>query len=114
MFTKENLTAAVKFWEPRRLVFNFALLAMVVAQIARHEVWGVFKDGGTLANLFLLGFIANVLFCLAYLPDLVLRFTDISESWKSRGRYIVLISGTIFSLIIAFFVMEDLTYYHKP
>src|SRR5215203_4869639 len=77
---------ALRYWEPRRLVFN-GVLALVV--LAHFIVWWPGSRAKLTFDLalgvFLLAVLANIAYCAAYLGDLFVQFSGLHEPWK-RGR----------------------------
>ena len=65
------LTDAIRFWEPRRLVYNFVLAAVVVVWLV--ATWPHFRVAFTMPSLLLLAvlaLLANFCYCAAYLVDI--------------------------------------------
>ncbi len=68
---RECLTNAIRYWEPRRVLYNLVLAVIVSV----HYAQGLpFSRTVLQFNLFLLLFalavLANVAYCAAYIPDL--------------------------------------------
>lgn len=103
---REYFTDAIRFWEPRRLLYNLALTIIVVA----YFVAGYPKSRSVLSidfalGLFLLAVAANVAYCAAYLADVFVQASGFRETWK-RARWVLFTIGTLFAAIIArFFAM---------
>lgn len=100
---------ALRYWEPRRLVYNAVLLAVV----AVHFVIGLPASKSLLAtdNLlgaFILAVLANVAYCAAYAVDLFVQFSGLQTSWPRR-RWIVLVVGTAFAAALTHFFAQGLT-----
>jgi hypothetical protein len=100
----EYVASGLRYWEPRRLVFDGVLLVVV----AGHFVlaWPGSRDRLTLdvvLGLFVLAVLANVAYCAAYLADLFLQFSRLEAAWK-WGRPILLAVGTAFAATIAHFL----------
>src|SRR5262245_17853143 len=92
----EFAAAALRYWEPRRLFYNLALAAVVVAHVA--SAWpqsGSLVTWDNLFVLFLLAVLANILYCVAYAVDLFVQFSTLREPW-ARRRWILLLTGTAF------------------
>ena len=67
---RDMATDALRYWEPRRLVYN-GVLALVVVGYFLAE-WPASKSSVTMdsvLHLFLLAVFANVLYCAAYVAD---------------------------------------------
>jgi len=100
----ESAAAAMRYWEPRRLIYNLALAAVVAAHFA--AAWPESRTSMTwdmLFGLFLLAVVANLLYCAAYGVDLFVQFSALRAEW-TRRRWIVLATGTAFAAAIAHFV----------
>jgi hypothetical protein len=100
----EFAAAALRYWEPRRLVFNLALTAVVAAHyFAAWPESRSFVNWDSFFVLFLLAVLANVLYCAAYVVDLFVQYSGLRAEWPRR-RWIVLLTGTAFAAAIAHFV----------
>lgn len=101
---KDALTDAVRYWEPRRLIYNGALALVVVAYF-----WIGFPGSKQRLNadlalvVFLLAVVANVAYCAAYLADVFMQFSGFREVWQ-RVRWVVLVIGTLFAAVITRFI----------
>jgi hypothetical protein len=97
-------TDAIKFWEPRRIVYNLTLTAIVVVYFAigypgsRTVISVDFCLG-----LFLLAVVANVAYCAAYIADIFAQASGFREVWQ-RYRNILFVIGTAFAGIITRFI----------
>lgn len=97
-------TDAIKFWEPRRIIYNLTLTAIVVVYFAigypgsRTVISVDFCLG-----LFLLAVVANVAYCAAYIADIFAQASGFREVWQ-RYRNILFVIGTVFAGIITRFI----------
>ena len=101
---------SVRFWEPRRLLYNGVLALVVLAWL--FVTWPHFRSVITLQSLLLLlvlGLIANVCYCAAYLIDLPLQLSSIGTVWK-RFRWGLWILGTIVAIVLANYWIADEIY----
>jgi hypothetical protein len=101
---------ALRFWEPRRILYNLALTA--VAAFCVVSTWPHFRPAFTLwslARLAVLALLANVCYSAAYLVDLPMQASDLREAWKRR-RWILLLGGTLFAMFIEFYWIGDEIY----
>jgi len=94
---------ALRYWEPRRLIYNGILVAVVAVDLAinwtvTHEV----PKFDAFLFLFFLAVLANVCYCAVYAVDLFVRFSGLEAAWK-KGRVVVLWVGTAFAGVIAHF-----------
>lgn len=101
-------TNGIRYWEPRRLFYNGVLAAVVVLYFAAGlpaSRQALSVDTGLM--LFHLAVIANVLYCLAYLPDVFVQLSSLRDAWL-RSRWILFLIGTAFAANIARFVSMHL------
>jgi hypothetical protein len=104
------LSDAVRFWEPRRILSNLVLAAVTATWII--ATWPHFRPAFTLAGLLqlgVLGVIANVLYCAAYLVDVPLQHTPFTALWKRR-RFILWIVGTLLAFLLTNYWIVDEIY----
>jgi hypothetical protein len=99
---RDALSNAIRYWEPRRLVYNLVLLLVVAAAFVARlpESLHVMRVDIILA-LFILAVLANILYCAAYVPDIALQFSSFRSAWL-RYRWLLLALGTLFASAIAF------------
>ena len=102
---REALTDAIRFWEPRRIIYNLVLAVVV----AIHAVLSWFGPGPVpeitsdpLLSLFLLAVLANVAYCAAYVPDIPAQLSGFRLQWL-RVRFAVFLVGLAFAAILAHF-----------
>jgi hypothetical protein len=94
---------ALRYWEPRRLLYNAALGAVVVGHMAvRWPDILEYLSLNLLLFLFLLGVLANVCYCAVYAVDLFVRFSGLEAAWH-KSRPLVLLIGTAFAGVITHF-----------
>ena len=101
---------SIRFWEPRRLVYNLVLFAVCVAWVALS--WPHFRPAftwSTVPPLTALAVIANVCFCAAYLVDLPLQHSSAGDAWRRR-RWVLWLVGTIFAILLANYWIVDEIY----
>ena len=100
---KDLVTDSVRYWEKRRILYNLVLAAVVAILYSMNakEIRNI--DSGTILGTFLLAVIANVLYCAAYIPDLLLQLSDYRDIWR-KWRVILFGIGTLFAGIITSFV----------
>jgi len=99
---REALTTSIRYWEPRRLVYNAALILVVVGAFVAG--WPGSKDAihvETVLLAFVLAVLANVAYCAAYVPDLFLQYSSFREAWL-RGRWVLLLVGTLMACAITY------------
>lgn len=95
------ITSAVKYWEPRRLLYNAVLLVVVVANYYNRTP-GLRSPltFATFEGMFVLAVIANVAYCAAYLPDVFMQLSQVRETWL-RFRWSLLVVGLGFAAVLA-------------
>ena len=100
---RDILTTAVRYWELRRLVYNAALAAVVIACFVAE--WPDAKQAlhfDSMLALFILAVLANVAYCAAYVPDIALQYSSLRETWL-RCRFLLLIVGILFAGAVTYF-----------
>ena len=103
-----HVADALRYWEPRRIIYNAALAAVVLG----HVLAGWPESRARLSvnvflGLFFLAVLANVCYCAVYLVDFFVQFSGLREAW-AKGRVAVLTVGTIFAAIIAHFFSTNM------
>jgi hypothetical protein len=103
---RENLTNAIRFWEPMRVAYNLALAAIVLIYFARS--YPASKEVVTVNGillLFLLAVLANVAYCAAYPVDVFAQASGYRELWR-KWRWVFFAIGLMFAgTITRFFSM---------
>jgi len=100
---RESLTAAIRYWEPRRVVYNIVLAAVVITYYelslpaSRHAL-----TTDHILVLFLLAVLANVAYCAAYIVDVFAQMSGFRELWMSV-RWIVFVVGVAFAAVLTRF-----------
>ena len=97
---REVITDALGNWEPRRIIFNLVLGAVVAgyffASWSRSSAT-VTLDG--LLGLFILAVLANVCYCAAYLGHAFVQGSGFQRAWQ-RWRWLLFVLGTTFAAAI--------------
>jgi hypothetical protein len=107
---RESLADAIRFWEPRRLVYNLVLTTVVVVWFA--ATWPHFRGAMTLSSLLLfsvLALLANACYCVAYFVDIPLQRSSLRLVWRRR-RWGLWLAGTLFALVLANYWIVDEIY----
>jgi len=100
---REAITDSLRYWEPRRVVYNVVLGAVVLTYFL--TAWPESKATITLNGillLFILAVLANVCYCAAYLGDVFVQFSGFREFWQ-RWRWLLFAVGTAFAAAITRF-----------
>jgi len=104
---RESLTDAIRDWEPRRILYNVVLAAIVLTYFglnypASKESW-LSLNGGLF--IFMLAVLANVAYCAAYVADIFAQSSGFRLVWV-KYRWILLIIGILFAgTITRFFAL---------
>jgi hypothetical protein len=104
------LADAIRFWEPRRLVYNLILAVVVVIWIVAS--WPHFRPAFTLHSLLLLSILAllaNVCYCAAYLVDIPMQGLSVGTALK-RQRWGLWVIGTLFAILFENYWIVDEIY----
>jgi hypothetical protein len=104
------LADAIRFWEPRRLVYNFVLAAVVVVWLV--ATWPHFRPALTLTSLLLLAILAllaNVCYCAAYLVDIPMQRSSLGTVWRRR-RWGLWSLGMLLAIVLANYWIVDEIY----
>jgi hypothetical protein len=100
---REYVTEAIRYWEPRRVVYNLVPVAVVVAYFAAG--YPVSKQNLTTDSilvLFLWAVVANVAYCGGYLVDILGQMSGFRELWRS-ARWNLFAVGLSFAAILTRF-----------
>jgi hypothetical protein len=99
---------ALRYWEPRRLVFNGVLALVVLTHFLL--AWPDSRSRlsfDLLLGIFILAVLANVCYCAVYAVDLFVQFSGLHAPWRA-GRIVVLIVGTAFAATITHFLAQGM------
>jgi hypothetical protein len=100
---RDYLGNAIRYWEPRRILYNLLLAVIVVV----HFVIGLpfsrtVLSFNMLLLLFVLAVLANVAYCAAYVPDVFAQMSSLRDSWL-RYRWAVFVLGLAFAGVLTHF-----------
>jgi hypothetical protein len=107
---RAQLADAARFWEPRRLLYNFILILVTFTWIL--ATWPHFRPALTLTSLFLmsiLALLANACYSVAYFVDIPLQSSSAGAS-RNRFRWGLWILGTLFAFVLANYWIADEIY----
>ena len=79
------LKDAVRYWEPRRIAYNLALIAVAAFVVAR--TWPHFRPAFKLGNIprvAILAMLANVCYCAAYFVEFLVQDEAARATWRRR------------------------------
>ena len=101
---RESVTVAIRYWEPRRLIYNVVLAGIVLIY------FGLSYPGSKstisvdfVLLLFLLAVLANVAYCAAYPVDIFVSASSYRDQWK-KYRWVVFLIGVLFAATITRFI----------
>jgi hypothetical protein len=101
---RDYATDAIKFWEPFRLLYNLALVAVVITYFAiGYPLSKSVISVDFCLGLFLLAVIANIAYCAAYIVDIFAQASGFREVWR-QYRKLLFVIGTLFAAVITRFV----------
>ena len=110
---REMVTDALRYWEPRRIIYN-AVLALIVIGYFCHSL----PESRTALSLngclfvFILAVLANLCHCAAYVVDIFAQFSGFRVLWL-RWRWLLLALGITFAGIITrFFALGFFSSFH--
>ena len=100
---RETVTAAIRYWEPRRLLYNAVLAAVVLTYFGlNYPSSRSALSVDLVLFVFLLVVLANVAYCAAYPVDIFVCASTYREAWR-RYRGIVFLIGLLFAATITRF-----------
>ena len=106
---RERLADAARFWEPRRLLYNFILVLVTATWIM--ATWPHFRPALTLTSLFLLSILAllaNACYSAAYFVDIPFQLSSVAN--RNRLRWGLWILGTLSAFVLANYWIADEIY----
>ena len=104
------LLSALRFWEPRRVLYNLLLTVVVFLWIISN--WSHFRPALTLSSLaamIVLAILANLCYCAAYLAEVPIQNLFPRESWR-RIRWALWVAGTLLALLFENYWIADEIY----
>ena len=107
---RDVITDAIRYWEPRRIGYNFVLVTIVLGCIVLtwSHLRSVFNWHSVLA-VFVLAVLANVCYCAAYVIDVLVQYSAFRDFWR-RGRWALWLIGVLFAAVITFYWIADAIY----
>ena len=101
---RDYATQAIRYWEPRRLLYNIFLVVVVVATFWLNLPSS--KAAVTLDSmlwLFLLAVLANVAYCAAYIVDIFVQTSAFRDQWQ-QFRWLLFTLGVAFAAVLARYI----------
>ena len=100
---RDALSDAIRYWEPRRILYNAVLLLVVaVTYWANLPASRAIVNADYLQVLFVLAVLANVAYCAAYVVYVVAQISAFRGRWL-RVRWMLLAIGMLFAGVLAHF-----------
>ena len=106
----KGLMDAARFWEPRRLIYNLLLFAVVVIWVVKS--WPHFRPAmnlGSLGIMTVLALLANACYCAAYLAEILIQNATSSAAWN-RQRWAIWVVGTLLAILFENYWIADEIY----
>jgi hypothetical protein len=101
---RESATDAIRYWEPRRVLYNLALgLVVVLCFVLYLPASRLALTLERLQQLFILAVLANVAYCAAYPVDVFAQVSAFRDEWRSC-RWILFTIGILFAAILTRFI----------
>jgi hypothetical protein len=105
---RDALSQAIRYWEPRRLVFNALLLFEVAVLFTADLPMSRAHLSINLALvLFVLAVLANVAYCAAYIVDVLAQLSTFRIQWL-RLRWTLFLIGLAFAGTLTYFFASGL------
>jgi hypothetical protein len=116
--SKKPVADALRFWEPRRLVYNGLLTLVALGWLA--FTWPHFRRAvnllwvppgeqhSVLALLTVLALLANICYTAAYLLEIPLQ-ASIAAHWR-RWRWVLWLAGMLFAVLLENYWIADEIY----
>jgi hypothetical protein len=104
------LADAARYWEPRRIAYNFVLLAQAGAWV--WATWPAFRPAVVVQHIpesLALAGLANLCYCAVYLVELSIPHAAERDAWR-RWRWSLWVAGTLLALLIAQYWIGDEIY----
>jgi hypothetical protein len=105
---REAISAAIRYWEPRRILYNAVLVVEVAAIFALRLPGSRSQLTVDLALfLFVLAVLANVGYCACYVVDVAAQVSAFRATWL-RFRWALFMVGLAFAGVLTYFFASRL------
>jgi len=104
---REALSQAIRYWEPRRLVYNWLLLMVAAAvfvqglPVSRSQL-----NLNLMLFFFVLAVLANVAYRACYVVDVVAQLSEFRATWL-RFRWALFVMGLAFAGTLTYFFATE-------
>lgn len=98
---REIVTDSLRYWEPRRVIYNGVLAVVTLFaffQLLPQPLQTLSAPAAL--SLFTLAVIANLLYCVAYIPDVFVQLSGFREVWL-KWRWTVFAIGLLLAAVLA-------------
>jgi hypothetical protein len=100
---RESLTNSIRYWEKMRIAYNVVLLLVVAGCFAwNYSALGSKLTVNVFMSMILCGILLNVLYCSAYIVDVMVQMTEFRDRW-ARLRWVLFSVGATFAAILTRF-----------
>lgn len=100
---REWATDAIRYWEPRRIVYNLVLAVIVLMYfVMGMPLTKQLLTVNFVLFFFLLAVLANVAYCAAYAVDIFAQTSGFRELWQ-KFRWVLFVIGVAFAGVITRF-----------
>jgi hypothetical protein len=101
---RESITDSIGYWEPRSIIYNVVLAAVVGIYFALGLPFSkTLLTLNFILVIFVLAVLANVAYCAAYVVDVFAQGSGFREAWQSK-RWILFLIGLILAAILTRFI----------
>lgn len=110
MEIKNYITDSLRYWEPRRIIYNIVLAAITIAYaipFAKADGHAGFQWPQCLLHLLILAAGANILYCAAYPVDVFIQCSHYRALWL-RLRWMMFITGLALASALTWFYVSSM------
>src|ERR1700680_438418 len=94
---RETATDAIRYWEPRRVVYNLILAVIVLTYFCLNYPGSlVALSVDNVLWVFVLAVLANVAYCAAYVVDIFAQVSGYQALWR-KYRWMLFVFGVLFA-----------------
>ncbi len=100
---RDCITDAIRYWELRRILYNAVLFGIVLIYFLLTRPHNrLMLSANAALLLVLLGVLANVAYCAAYIADVFAQMSGYRDLWRSK-RWLLFSIGLLFAAILTRF-----------